>query len=107
MCELLALIFSQINNNIRIIRPLFNINKQELVDYLTANNIKWFEDESNTSSKYQRNRIRLFLNQNENSMLFYSNPHFSSGAFCCLPRQAHSWGVGGQATLLGHVGHNC
>lgn len=66
---ILGLSSSNINfyNNIRIIRPLFNIHKQELVDYLIANNIKWFEDESNASSKYQRNRIRLFLSQNENS----------------------------------------
>ena len=64
----LGLSSSNINfyNNIRVIRPLYNIPKQELIDYLIANNIKWFEDESNSSSKYQRNRIRLFLSQNEN-----------------------------------------
>ncbi|MFY9589255.1 tRNA lysidine(34) synthetase TilS [Rickettsia endosymbiont of Halotydeus destructor] len=48
-------------NNIQIARPLFNIPKNELVNYLIANNIKWFEDESNLSDKYQRNVIRKKL----------------------------------------------
>ncbi|WP_425363313.1 tRNA lysidine(34) synthetase TilS [Candidatus Tisiphia endosymbiont of Hybos culiciformis] len=50
-------------NNVKIVRPLFNIPKQQLVTYLTANNIKWFEDESNKSDKYQRNIIRKKLSQ--------------------------------------------
>jgi tRNA(Ile)-lysidine synthase len=48
-------------NNIRILRPLHNIEKQELVDYLKENNVKWFEDSSNLSEKYHRNRIRKYL----------------------------------------------
>ncbi|WP_341790104.1 tRNA lysidine(34) synthetase TilS [Rickettsia endosymbiont of Polydrusus tereticollis] len=50
-------------NNIQIARPLFNIPKSELISYLIANNIKWFEDESNLSDKYQRNVIRKKLTQ--------------------------------------------
>lgn len=50
-------------NNVKITRPLFNIPKQRLVTYLIANNIKWFEDESNKSDKYQRNIIRKKLSQ--------------------------------------------
>ncbi|WP_375318860.1 tRNA lysidine(34) synthetase TilS [Candidatus Tisiphia endosymbiont of Oplodontha viridula] len=50
-------------NNVRIVRPLFNIPKQQLVTYLITNNIKWFEDESNKSDKYQRNIIRKKLSQ--------------------------------------------
>ncbi|WP_341753200.1 MULTISPECIES: tRNA lysidine(34) synthetase TilS [unclassified Candidatus Tisiphia] len=50
-------------NNVKIVRPLFNIPKQRLVTYLIANNIKWFEDESNKSDKYQRNIIRKKLAQ--------------------------------------------
>ncbi len=52
-------------NNIRIVRPLFNIRKQQLVEYLVADNIKWFEDESNLSDKYRRNVIRKKLKSEE------------------------------------------
>ncbi len=48
-------------NDLWVIRPLFNIEKRELVDYLLANKIKWFEDESNKLDKYERNRVRKKL----------------------------------------------
>ena len=54
------------HNNTQIIRPLFNIPKTALVDYLVENNIKWFEDESNLSTKYRRNVIRNKLAKEEN-----------------------------------------
>jgi len=53
------------HNNTQIIRPLFNIPKSELVDYLVTHNIKWFEDESNLSTKYRRNAIRQKLVKQE------------------------------------------
>lgn len=49
-------------NNVKIARPLFNIRKQQLVEYLLSNNIQWLEDESNLSDKYRRNVIRKKLN---------------------------------------------
>lgn len=52
-------------NNVRILRLLFNIDKRQLIDHLTNNNIKWFEDESNHSSYYQRSKLRLLLNHND------------------------------------------
>ena len=52
-------------NNVRIVRPLYNIPKKHLTEYLTTNNIKWFEDESNSSEKYHRNVIRKKLAQEE------------------------------------------
>ncbi len=52
-------------NNIQIIRPLYNIPKSELVEYLVSHNIKWFEDESNSSDKYRRNVIRQKLAKGE------------------------------------------
>jgi len=54
------------HNNTQIIRPLFNIPKSKLVDYLVTHNIKWFEDESNLSTKYRRNIIRQKLIKQEN-----------------------------------------
>jgi hypothetical protein len=46
------------DNNILLIRPLLSLRKQDLYDYLQSNNFTWREDESNTESKYQRNKVR-------------------------------------------------
>ncbi|HJD59495.1 MAG TPA: tRNA lysidine(34) synthetase TilS [Rickettsia endosymbiont of Omalisus fontisbellaquei] len=53
------------HNNTQIIKPLYNIPKSELVEYLVSHNIKWFEDESNLSDKYKRNLIRQKLAKGE------------------------------------------
>ncbi len=45
-------------NNIRILRPLFNFTKMELITYLKDQNIQWMEDFSNNSDLYERNRVR-------------------------------------------------
>lgn len=51
-------------NNIRILRPLYNIEKVEIVNFLLSNNIRWFEDISNKNLKYTRNKVRLLLTYN-------------------------------------------
>lgn len=58
--SLLGLSFSDnyFFNDVEIIRPLLKYHKSDLIYYLKANNIKWVEDESNTSDYYERNRIR-------------------------------------------------
>lgn len=63
----LGLSSSNINfyNNIRILRPLFDLPKQDLVDYLIKNKIQWFEDQSNYSDKYQRSRIRKEISRQQ------------------------------------------
>ncbi|MFO1130118.1 MAG: tRNA lysidine(34) synthetase TilS [Rickettsiales bacterium] len=48
--------------NLKIIRPVFNIAKEELKQFLINNNISWMEDASNFSDKYKRNQIRIGLN---------------------------------------------
>lgn len=48
-------------NNVRIIRPLFNITKQDLKKYLEQQNIKWINDPSNSSNKYLRTQVRDLL----------------------------------------------
>lgn len=48
-------------NGIKLIRPLLNIKKQDLTEYLVQNKIEWVEDESNEDEKYLRNKIRKFL----------------------------------------------
>ncbi len=46
---------------IKLIRPLLNFNKQQLKDFLISKKISWFEDESNNDEKFLRNKIRNFL----------------------------------------------
>ncbi|MDR3289718.1 MAG: tRNA lysidine(34) synthetase TilS [Rickettsiales bacterium] len=48
-----------------LIRPLLNARKEDLKQYLSTNNIKWCEDDSNEDEKYLRNKIRNFLNSFE------------------------------------------
>jgi tRNA(Ile)-lysidine synthase len=49
---------SYFRNNIRVLRPLFNFAKNELVGYLQTQNISWCEDSSNQSNLYARNCTR-------------------------------------------------
>ncbi len=48
-------------NNYNLIRPLVFLSKQEIVQYLNRNSIKYFEDETNISDKYTRNRYRKYI----------------------------------------------
>lgn len=48
-------------DGIKICRPLLNVQKEELVDYLKERDITWFEDESNADERFLRNKIRNFL----------------------------------------------
>jgi tRNA(Ile)-lysidine synthase len=43
---------------VKIIRPLYNVLKEEIAEYAAENKLVWFEDESNKSDKYLRNDIR-------------------------------------------------
>jgi tRNA(Ile)-lysidine synthase len=46
---------------IRVFRPMLQIHRREVVQYLTTIHQPWREDESNLSSKYLRNRLRRIL----------------------------------------------
>ena len=46
------------NSKYRVIRPLLCVNKEELYKFANDNNLKYFEDKSNESDLYLRNRIR-------------------------------------------------
>ena len=48
-------------NDIRIIKPAFNIKKKFFRNFLISQKIDWYEDISNQSNKYSRNRIRHYL----------------------------------------------
>jgi len=45
-----------------LVRPLLGYTKNELLEYLEANSIKYFIDSSNFSKKYERNRFRDISN---------------------------------------------
>ncbi len=42
----------------KIIRPLLDISKKEILNFLKKNNIKYRTDESNFDTKYERNKLR-------------------------------------------------
>ncbi|MFQ5574490.1 MAG: tRNA lysidine(34) synthetase TilS [Terriglobia bacterium] len=43
----------------RIIRPLIDVDKNEIIEYCWARRLKWIEDPSNCDPTFLRNRIRL------------------------------------------------
>lgn len=45
-------------DGIKIVRPLLNVFRKELIDYCKKNNIKYFSDEMNYDDKYTRVKIR-------------------------------------------------
>ncbi len=47
-----------------IYRPLLNIQKESIVDFLINNKIDWIEDDSNTDLQYKRNQVRKLLKEN-------------------------------------------
>jgi tRNA(Ile)-lysidine synthase len=48
----------QKRKNYTLVRPLLHLDKKELLTYLHANNIKYFEDESNLDEDIKRNEFR-------------------------------------------------
>ena len=60
---------------IDIFRPMLSLNRSSILKYCSANNIPWRSDQTNTSTEYTRNSIRLellpFLEQ-YNSAIFRS-----------------------------------
>ena len=42
----------------RMLRPLLNISRAQLVEYATCHQLEWCEDESNQNTNYERNFVR-------------------------------------------------
>jgi len=49
------------NSEYKIVRPLLNLTKEDIINYLDNNNIEYVVDKSNESEKYTRNRFRKQL----------------------------------------------
>lgn len=52
---------SNIYNNVKIFRPLSNIYKKDLTEYINSLEVNYFDDPSNYDSKYQRSNIRKWI----------------------------------------------
>lgn len=52
---------------INFVRPLLDDFKEDLEYFLVANHIKWYEDETNSTGEFLRNKIRRFLQGLPNS----------------------------------------
>lgn len=39
-------------------KPMLELRKSQIIEYLTSNSLEWREDDSNSSSKYKRNMVR-------------------------------------------------
>lgn len=49
---------AMLDHSKRLLRPLLNTPRQELMDYAKAHDISWCEDESNDNNHYERNFVR-------------------------------------------------
>ncbi|MWV62831.1 tRNA lysidine(34) synthetase TilS [Helicobacter saguini] len=56
----------------KIIRPLINVSKSEILEYNKINNIEYFIDKSNENTKFFRNYVRAKITKNIESR-FYKN----------------------------------
>ncbi len=51
----------RMQNGISFVRPLLDVRREELRDYLRANNLQWIEDPSNSDHRFERVRTREAL----------------------------------------------
>jgi tRNA(Ile)-lysidine synthase len=51
-------VLRQAKEGIYFVKPLLNVRKKDLEGFLLQKEVSWREDESNTSNKYLRNRVR-------------------------------------------------
>ena len=58
VCEMVGLDSISSKDGYKIVRPLLNYSKDELLEYLHKNSIKYFVDKSNSDTKYERNYFR-------------------------------------------------
>ena len=72
----LAQNITNIYNDVKILRPMYDIFKSEIEKYAEENNIDFVYDESNDDTKYLRNEIRQKL-----KTFFADSKHLSSDLF--------------------------
>ena len=48
-----------------IVRPMLSIMKDDIIQYAKHNNLKWYEDTTNSDLTFERNRIRYNIANNK------------------------------------------
>jgi tRNA(Ile)-lysidine synthase len=52
-------------NQVRILRPLLGLRRVDLQEYLIKSKIEWINDPSNENERFERVKVRSFLNEDE------------------------------------------
>jgi tRNA(Ile)-lysidine synthetase-like protein len=56
---------SSLKSSNKIVRPLLNLTKQELIDHAKKQKLSWREDPSNKEERYTRNKVRKLLEKSD------------------------------------------
>jgi len=64
LTEMLGLKNVSVNRGLKVVRPILNYSKDEVLEYLDTHSIQYFIDESNNTDIYTRNKFRnSFVNE--------------------------------------------
>ncbi len=70
------------NHDTHVIRPLLDVAREDIVRYCKKNHIRYYNDKTNTDTRYKRNRIR-------HSLLPHLAKHYNPKIIDTLARTAH------------------
>lgn len=56
---------SSLKSTSKIIRPMLELEKSEIINYALSNNLTWCEDSTNKSDRYLRNRVRKLVEKSD------------------------------------------
>ncbi len=68
---------SSLIGDINLLRPVLHFSRDQIIQYLKDNNIRWIEDPSNDNEKYERVKIRKLIRIISSSNLVNSNNFIS------------------------------
>ena len=96
---------------VRLFRPLLNVRRERLRDYLRHHDQPWREDASNASDDYQRNRVRKLLASRPGlvePLLRLHDANASLKQWVCdvAPKLPESFAVGGLQDLSDLLAHD-
>lgn len=86
-------------NGINFLRPLLKKSKDELIEYAISNNLKWWEDKTNSQDKYLRNRVRPLAE----SLLKFSDKKRVITSFANIERASKALSNIAQDFIKNHV----
>ena len=59
--EIISLQHRTVEQVLPVLRPLLDVPREAIRNYLNDHRITWSEDSSNRSTKYRRNRVRIAI----------------------------------------------